>query len=465
MAQGPTPKPSPAPAAVGPAGPSQLDTLLPNPPPYEAATRVEAGNDVDRRSYRSRVNSRFFSAWFWGVVVWVLMSGLIRSYYEILWPRHRHRVHQHSETDGSSSYSLPDNVTVGICQEWHMKENKHSAMPFIGELQFDLPINSESLFLFSRGPLAQGKLHITTDTKIPADKVRVDVTMHAVAQWLRYSSKVCSASRKTGHHGVGIFASPMGPNISHESTQLMAFDTKLSFPPGSSNFIKGLDVDMPNFAQRIGNMSNYLFDRLVIQTSKFPVEVDALRVNNGSIETSWAPITGVFNTSSTLILKTTMSPISVDIGAHSDGNVTQVIVSTTAFPLRANISLLADSPSNKGDFEVSTSTTYGSLDVRFPTQALDSTLRFSGSGSNAPASVTLDSTYEGNILVRTSNYHPSYVLREPSLDPGGRRRQRHIDLRLDDATLSGEVSWIDGRHEPKGQVVLYTTNNEATVEL
>lgn len=111
------------------------------------------------------------------------------------------------------------------------------------------------------------------------------------------------------------------------------------------------------------------------------------------------------------------------------------------------------------------STTYGSLDVKFPTQPLASILRFSGSSSHAPASVSLDSAYEGSIMLRTSQYRPSYILREPMVDPAGRRRRRHVDLKLEDHALSGDVAWVDGQHDPMGQIVLRTTQSDATVFL
>lgn len=202
----------------------------------------------------------------------------------------------------------------------------------------------------------------------------------------------------------------------------------------------------------------------------------------GSIISSNGAIEGTFNTSDSLFLRTTNSPIKVDVGLKNDDtHVTSLKISTTNrcawfllylhfilnlsqkfSKLEANVDLVSSSE-NGGSYAVTASTTNSPLRVAFPTSPVDSTLKLSATTTNSPAAVSLHPSYEGSFELSTTQFLPKLVKHDAS-DPSGRERKRNVELgSTSRGSLRGRVSWSD--NEGPGSVFVKSTNAFITLEL
>ena len=72
-------------------------------------------------------------------------------------------------------------------------------------VEFDLPIDSKSLFVFSRGSISSGVVRVHQSPKVK--DVKVSVTAHYHKEKVLSSARVCLVQPKKGGDGVGIFVS------------------------------------------------------------------------------------------------------------------------------------------------------------------------------------------------------------------------------------------------------------------
>lgn len=89
---------------------------------------------------------------------------------------------------------------------------------------FELPLSSDVLYLFSRGRLSQGNVHIVHDAdwRNPSS-VKVDVSLHHASTEILDRISVCQLERQEGHSGVGIFVSPDSLFISGRVAERILF--------------------------------------------------------------------------------------------------------------------------------------------------------------------------------------------------------------------------------------------------
>ena len=132
----------------------------------------------------------------------------------------------------------------------------------------------------------------------------------------------------------------------------MHFATKVILPESSTDsplLINKFETDVVNTAQRVGDLSEkVLFQSLRLKGPNGRIHVEVSFVSTiwfhpaliilsqvsesgpGSIETSDAGISGVFNTSSSLVLATTNAPVDADIGLSSvDASKPKLVLATT----------------------------------------------------------------------------------------------------------------------------------------
>lgn len=81
------------------------------------------------------------------------------------------------------------------------------SFPFSAETTFELPVNSETLFLISRGHLSSGTVDLVTSRTQAPNSVSVHVVANYFREDIRDLTKVCWSERRKGENGVGIFVS------------------------------------------------------------------------------------------------------------------------------------------------------------------------------------------------------------------------------------------------------------------
>lgn len=110
---------------------------------------------------------------------------------------------------GDIGIPLVEDGDIDSCPLWTTKSHgpnlDFSPMPFgsWSEASFSLPLNMNTLYLVSRGPLASGKLYVSESPEGKDVSVKVLVN-HRGSKALSRAT-VCQLSRGDGQVGVGIF--------------------------------------------------------------------------------------------------------------------------------------------------------------------------------------------------------------------------------------------------------------------
>jgi hypothetical protein len=299
------------------------------------------------------------------------------------------------------------------------------------------------------------------------DTATVHVEVKYYQERLRDLAKVCYVTREEGETGVGIFTPALNRGGRRHRNKYMSFVTTVILPEidaGSSPIqIKKFETDVPTTVQRIGDLNQKIvFDHLSLRGSKAPIDVLSLLATSGSIRTTHSPIRGVFNTTESLIIETSNSPIAVDVGLESDkdGSQPTLVVRTSNSPLKASISLTSVAETG-GSFTVNATTSNGPLAINFPASPVDSKLTLSAKTSNSPAAVCLNPAYEGTFDLHTTSWFTAEVkVDKEVVDPSGKDRKRNVDIKHEiRGSLSGSVNWEgeEGR-EVEGVVDVSTSN-------
>ncbi|PPR03764.1 hypothetical protein CVT24_007363 [Panaeolus cyanescens] len=424
---------------------------------------------VPARDERHRTNSRFCRAFFWGIVIWVLLSGLVRSYMEVIHWHHRRRHHFPYAVQWPApwEYQIPDNLYMNYCtpSDGWKDLGRVDGRFWAAETSFYLLLSfvDTQLYFISRGDMSGGSSKFVVDNNLQRNLVRINVTVRYAEPFLRDLVKACEVFRTNDEMGVGLFT----PHFQDDRSwnQFMWFETTISLPSYPSNhIIENLETDLPNTVHEIKNLAPYFFENVHLQGSNAPITSDAFHFRQASIKTSNSPIIGTFNTTDSLVLKTMNGNIKVDVGATATRRSSpNVVLSTSNAPLEANVHLFS-TKGEAGQYEVATSTSNSPLGVTIGTQPVDAIINFSGSTTNSPAVAVLNPLFEGTFDVHSTVFGP-YVRADARLeDPSGRGRKRFVFMRNGKRDIQGSVSWDKGGPS-MGKAVLKTTNSPATLNL
>ncbi|KAG7449929.1 uncharacterized protein BT62DRAFT_1049940 [Guyanagaster necrorhizus] len=365
-----------------------------------------------------------------------------------------------------SDFPIPDGYTVRECirgQNW-TSTGSEGAVPtgqrHSAHKLFDLPLNSETLFLLSQGSLSSGVVKIVTSPSI-TDVVRIDVTMQYYNNRVLDYAKVCLLQRQAGENGVGVFTPRWFNNPSYQDRP--HFDITVVIPEPSSSSasnIKNFETDVPNFAQILQDLENHVhFGKIFLKGTNAPIQVESLDALGAEVHTSNGPIKGFFVASGNLVLKTSNAPMRVDVDL-GDMDVTRstLELSTSNNLVEAGIKL--SSPSS----DVSAHTSNGPLRVQVLESPVDSTVIFNARTSNAFAEVGLPPTYEGTFSLSTSHMQPSLLVEETS-DPAWRGRHRTVKQNtVRRGETIGEVYW-DERNRVRGTATVRSSNGPVSLKL
>jgi hypothetical protein len=291
--------------------------------------------------------------------------------------------------------------------------------------------------------LATGDVQIVQTERV-SDVVKVDVTVDYHHADAIDRAHVCAMTRQGGEDGVGIFT-PLHSER-HSRRDMLHFHVTLDFPASSGSsplLIQKLTTDLPIFSHQLGRLGETVrFQTIRLKGSNMPISVESLNAENVKLETSNGAIEGFFTTSTSLSLLTSNAPVkvAVDLQNPNARRSTQLTIKTSNAVLHSTIKLLS-SEGIDGQYDIYTRTSNAPLDVQFPASPINSTLQLKAKTSNAPATIALNSAYEGSFLLRSTIFAPTVEQRDVE-DPSGRGRPRVVERnRGGRSSLEGRVHY------------------------
>ncbi|OSX61721.1 hypothetical protein POSPLADRAFT_1047004 [Postia placenta MAD-698-R-SB12] len=334
---------------------------------------------------------------------------------------------------------------------------------------FELPLSSDVLYLFSRGRLSQGNVHIVHDAdwRNPSS-VKVDVSLHHASTEILDRISVCQLERQEGHSGVGIFTPLRWPFWSDSAFR---FNVTVHIPMTDAalgpTLVSALETSLPHFYQHVGDLNgDVIFDSLSLRSTNAPIHVEPGESDPVHSPTTNDAIEGNFYTSDGLTLMTTNAPIKADVVLYHDakGNSTAVTIKTTNDPITANVHLISKAPAlTGGNYSVAAQTTNGPLRLSFPESALDAQLDVRARTTNAMADVRMHRAFEGTFELRTTNGHIEVPFDQNATDPSGRGRIRQLSVSQRNKLVTGCVNW--GGAASEGRVEVQSTNGPIAMRL
>ena len=175
------------------------------------------------------------------------------------------------------------------------------SFPFSSETTFELPVNSETLFLISRGHLSSGTVDLVTSRNQAPNSIGVHIVTNYFREDIRDLTKVCRLERGKGEDGVGIFVSrtsiqksrrKMGSNQltfqtpkwknggnHHGMGEQLYFETIITLPEVSGSHpltVKKLETNVANTFHRIADLNKKVkFRSISLKGSNAPIHAQA----------------------------------------------------------------------------------------------------------------------------------------------------------------------------------------------
>nr|GAT51526.1 predicted protein [Mycena chlorophos] len=469
---------SAAPPAYAPRNAPNPVTQVPPAGPY--VTYQPAGL-VQRQTETAR--RRFIKALLVAVGIWLLASAFFGSIFT------GRRTHRNLQAIGTmSGYPVPGGVDLHECTtEWTAGPyTPSSSTPYSSFTAFNFSLPSKALLLLSKGDLSAGHLRVSTGYK---DQVEVKVTVHYNEEPVRDLAKVCLIKREENEGGVGIFT-PRWRGGSRPWNYRLSFDVELVLPiskTSAQRFVNTLLTDVNNFSQDLEIWESFTFGNLTLQgsngriqspgtlvaheatlkTSNAKVEIRRLQSYAVSVQSTNGPITGTYETTGPLYLKTSNGKIDVGVTVKSEGDSESIPLTmiTSNAALSAGIELRSSSRQG-GTFPVKAQTSNHALALSFNELPIDATLSLDGKTSNSRANVSLPTTYEGKFSVVTSNA-PADVQRRNKNEPDPKGAKRTRTLTFDSVSKTrtkGTVHW-DKDNANRGDVAVRSSNGPVTLVL
>ncbi|KAJ7672082.1 hypothetical protein B0H17DRAFT_1141245 [Mycena rosella] len=426
--------------------------------------------------------------------IWILASALLWSIIDVS--------RSNSDRDGGDSkYPVPPDVGLDNCLRglWPAsnKRSPIAGLPYSAELALGVPLPSEtSLLLLSKGALSVGSLKIATSSEF-TDVVGVNVVVHYATTAVRDTVKVCFLMLKSGDvNGVGIFTPQQWSD--RKNTDRLYFEVQVTLPRGRS--INSLTTDVDNFSQDLDylkgivDFKNVLLQgsngrihvktlgatNTTLQTTNGEVSIDYLEAVTAAVRSSNNGISGTYHVRKSLDLTTTNGIIKAAVGINGSDSSNSLIMHTSnrhaltaSRPIDAIVRLSLDTTSGTGGrFFVKAETTNGRLATRIASAPLDSSLVVHAQTSNAPGSVALPSTYEGSLLLATSNAGITLQrVNSGEQDPACKARSdcnsrtRTVETREATNYKREAVVYWEKKNSDRGAVTLQSTNGVVAISV
>lgn len=152
-------------------------------------------------------------------------------------------------------------------------------------MSFDLPLNSDKLFLLARGSYTSGWVYIGQSEDVSLDTARVEVTVGYQDDGLELA-KVCKVSRTGNENGIGFFVRTsfsvvfhclypplQTPRHAHRNRISLRFDVRVLLPKAPLT-IQDFRTDLPLFSQQVGALETVFFESITLHGAMMPIYVE-----------------------------------------------------------------------------------------------------------------------------------------------------------------------------------------------
>ncbi|KAF7798870.1 hypothetical protein EIP86_010098 [Pleurotus ostreatoroseus] len=413
---------------------------------------------------------RFFRAFAVALLVWVLFAVAVDSVVEATW---RHYPRRRTEVDHGGDWQdrpgHPDHPRKplpgpGRPADGRMLNCTEHAMDWTHErghatTSFDLPLDSDALYVFARGSQVAGTIVVTQDEREhDPHKVHFDVAaVHSTPAFLEHIS-VCAMERRRGERGIGIFTPYNAPNNRHMPT--LDFEITVRLPKlGDRDRLElnKFETRLPMFTHQLAELGERVhFQTLDLQSQYSSISSLSVNATKLAIRTSNAPIRGVYQASQSLLLSTTNGVIDAHVTLQAEDDIApaEASLETSNAPILSHFTLASAGAEGEGGmFKIRTITTNERLSVDVDRAPLSSKLDLVAQTSNSPARVRLDTTFEGTFVASTSN--AAAKVDWSRADPAGLNRDRRVTSYAYPGHVQGTVAWD---YEHMGRVEVRTTN-------
>ncbi|KAJ2917709.1 hypothetical protein MD484_g2724, partial [Candolleomyces efflorescens] len=372
---------------------------------------------------------------------------------------------------------VPPGITLGRCAEW----SPAGGHPEPAEFYVDL----DSPLFLSHGPLAVGEIEVK-QAKHTADPNKAKVTVSVAyedSKFLEYvevcevrSEGVRSRLGRWPESGVGIISVPWSPRQNgrfHVVVELPSVDEA-----SPKKKIRSLRTQMPFFGHTFGDLADYYFGRLDVDSLDSPVNAEFVEAANITISTTNAPIRGTYKVDSDVFFITSGANIDVKLNLHDSiefvhcGRTRSGVrsrLSTSNGPIRATYNLTTTkSTLNKygGKFYLDADTSRADIDIDFDEAPIEHELNLDASTSFGRAQVTVSPEYDGPWIMEALFPFREVVdtrgENRPE-DPTGQNRTRVLWFNDRGAFVeNGAIVWDHGENR-KGQIKLKSTLGHTSV--
>lgn len=489
---------APSPKGADPAFRPQLDS----PPSYGSYEARESYSShmypVGHHGQPPRRNTpmrRFCTAFAFAILLWVLISALIQSLLVVT--KYSSQLVSIDEWPSDEDFLIPPDLERVRCvwgdeigQDTKLKASFKQILqapltfPFKVQERFELPIDSENVFFLSRGVYSGGRIKIKRSRKA-SDVAKVKVRLEYLRPGTPRIAKVCQFKRGDGETGLGVFT----PEIPKYPQHNLAVYITVGLPKSNSSdylHIKKFETDMPNFTQLLGELGkDVFFDQISLRSANGGIVAKSIVAQQGRVETSNGPvalndatfgsfdvisrngpISGVFNATGSLILKTSNDRIAGKVFLNTDENgKAKLELATRNSYIDTEILLNHfQKGSTGGDFDITASNVNGLVKLRITDAPVDSKLDLQARTKNAPVDVMLHPTFEGDFEVSSNFLLPTVHVKQGVRDPSGQERHRSVQLSRQGHLAKGNVSWSD-EGKGRGHVELETSYSPAVMKL
>jgi hypothetical protein len=170
--------------------------------------------------YRQSPAQRFWKAFGVAVLIWFLIAAFTTSSTDMAYNLGSRLVCYFlslSDTllahvfdkfwNGEPPHPGAQDGTVHQCirgSDWALSDQRFNHFPYSAEAFLELPVDSDALYLFTRGSQQSGHVDIVQSTQ-PTDKVGVQVQVGYRVREALEQVNVCRLERRARENGVGIF--------------------------------------------------------------------------------------------------------------------------------------------------------------------------------------------------------------------------------------------------------------------
>ncbi|KAH0829116.1 hypothetical protein J3R83DRAFT_2592 [Lanmaoa asiatica] len=398
---------------------------------------------------------RFFVKHPWIVFGTVALTWLVFSYGKRAFSRQRHAWGWAGDEMG---FPLPADGDVDHCvgnNNWTTYYDQPPwtlEYPYGAETTFSLPLDSDALYLISRGAFQQGLVNIEQSTEV-AHTVDVRVRVAYYDDEVLERATVCQMERADREYGIGIFTPHRHHH--HEPEDQLKFDVTLTLPAGNEGplEVKKLETKMQSYSQNVADLQkSVLFDSHLSHLCQWQIECPGKEYDDrylpsvtsevGQFSSLNGEIDGHFTARSSLdlhILNGRITP-TVNLLHRESADPSSLTIHTVNGQIDAEVSLTSEA-SMGGEFEVGAESSNGEIGLKFIHTPIDSVLRCHAETSVGGVEVELDSAFEGTYSLQTI-VGKKLVSQHDVEDPAGKGRRRFVSQNDAAGRVDGELKWV-----------------------